>query len=84
MTRITLREKNIQVEAEDDGSILVGKCETYDNFDDHGADYELPLADADEARTLATLLTQAADAMERLAGPVGIQSGGDTEGQANG
>jgi hypothetical protein len=63
MKRTTLRDGIIQVLVED-GSISIEKCESCDNFDDHGCDWSLPLDDIDEAKELIKLLQQAVHVAE--------------------
>ena len=59
MKRTILRDKIIQVVIDGADSLMIEKCEAYDNFDEHGSDWQLPLDDLDEAKALIELLTEA-------------------------
>lgn len=59
MRRTILRDKIIQVVLDGEDSLTIEKCDGYDNFDDHGSDWAIPLDDLDEAKALIALLAEA-------------------------
>lgn len=64
MKRVIFRDKIIQVVVEDDKLISIQKCDEFDNFDDHGADWTISFDDIDEAKLAIQLLTKAVESTQ--------------------
>ena len=64
MKRVIFRDKLVQVVIEDDKEISIEKCDEFDNFDDHGADWTIQFGDIDEAKLAIQLLTKAVESTQ--------------------
>lgn len=70
MTRTNIFQDGIiRVTVDNDGDIVIEKCEKYDNFE-HGSDWEMPLDDVDEAKALVRLLQEAISIADARKPPV--------------
>jgi hypothetical protein len=62
--KVVLKHRIIQVVIEEGYAPVIQKCQECDNFDEHGADWELPLDSKIELVALITLLNEALKYME--------------------